>query len=464
MRKSTIVVPILFAVIAVLALSGTPLTQPAREALRLVRWYLVKNVLLFLAPALFMAGAVGTFTDRAAVIRYMGGRQRLLSACCVAAAAGAVLAVCSCTVLPLFAAIRSLGAGFGPAIAFLYAGPAINTFAFLLTARVLGFGLGLARAVAAIGVSVLVGVLMHHWFPESAPATPVHVQPPDGDAKIGVKAKPYRSLVVLLSMLLMLLFANWARTGDVRAVFLCCPEGLRTYSVEGSIVAHSDEAVKLRGTDGQEHIISRLQLREIVPLSQTGWHARIHAARWILVLLSAGVLVWSLARWATSDELRTWWAESWSFGEQIIPLLIGGVLVAGFIFGTPAGDGILPRRWVELLLGPTPALLVGRFPNLPAVVAGGLHMLWPLWTAFAAATVGAFSYFATTTEVPILQGFMSAGMGNGPALAMLLAGPALSLPTMVVLCRFMGLKRTAAFAGMVVLTAAACGLLFGLLN
>lgn len=352
------------------------------EALHLTRWYAREHVILCLVPAFFIAGGIAVFLNQAAVMRYLGPAANRALAYGVAAVSGSVLAVCSCTVLPLFAGIHKRGAGLGPATAFLYSGPAINVLAIILTARVLGWQLGLARAVGAILFSIVVGLAMSALFPastverrETAPAV------------VEAASRPaWRTVLWFVAMVGILVFANWGH-----------------------------------------------------PRSETGTWARIHENRWWLVaLFGAGLLV-ALARGFSRDELREWLHESWGFAKQILPLLLLGVLVAGLLLGRPGGGfGLIPSSWVERSVGGE-----GILPTLFASVAG------------------AFMYFATLTEIPILEGLLRGGMGNGPALALLLAGPALSLPNMLVIRSVLGTPRTVAYVLLVVALSTIAGLIYG---
>lgn len=352
------------------------------EALHLARWYAREHVILCLVPAFFIAGGIAVFLNQAAVMRYLGPTAHRAVAYGVAAVSGSVLAVCSCTVLPLFAGIHRRGAGLGPATAFLYSGPAINVLAIILTARVLGWQLGLARALGAIVFSVVVGLIMSVLFPEAkSEAPPEAGLDVDGDSRPG-----WRTALWFVSMVGILVFANWGH-----------------------------------------------------PESSRGLWAMIHASRWwVVAIFSVGLLV-ALARGFSREELGDWLRESWGFARQILPLLLLGVLAAGLLLGRPGGgEGLVPSSWVERSVGGE-----GLLPTLFASVAG------------------AFMYFATLTEIPILEGLLRSGMGDGPALALLLAGPALSLPNMLVIRSVMGIRRTAVYVLLVVVLSTIAGLIYG---
>jgi uncharacterized membrane protein YraQ (UPF0718 family) len=415
----------LFLGIYLLPIGSAPVERAVGEALRLTQWYAREHVILCLLPAFLIAGAIAAFVDKAAVLKYLGPKASKPAAYGVGATSGCVLAVCSCTVLPLFAGIYRMGAGIGPAMAFLYAGPAINVLAVILTARVLGVELGVARAIGAVFFSVLIGLAMALLFerPKQADETaPVIVTPDAGDAR------PLHQLAALFGLMIaVLVFANWGGSPDTSGV----------------------------------------------------WHA-LHANKWLLTIAAAAPLAFVLWRWfafpmlgliasgcvvagaafffrdapsiafaaaivslcvlmpMAGEQGREWWSQTWGYAKLITPLLIGGVFAAGLLLGTPEGRGLVPPEWVERAVGGN-----GVGANLSASV------------------VGAFMYFATLTEVPILEGLLGSGMGKGPALALLLAGPALSLPSMLVIRSVIGVKKTAAYVAIVIAGSTLAGLLFG---
>jgi uncharacterized protein len=361
-----------------------PFRNPVFEALALVRWYAREHVLLCLVPAFFIAGAISVFVSQASVIKYFGAKANKFLAYSVASVSGTILAVCSCTVLPLFSGIYKRGAGLGPATAFLYSGPAINVLAIIMTARILGWQLGLARAVGAIIFSVVVGFLMHLIFLKEERAR--HAE---GDFQFGQEEEQrplWKTALYMASMVAVLVFANWARPA------------------EGS----------------------------------TGLWAALFGAKWIITGSFLAALVFMLIKWFNRGEIRNWVTASWGFAKQIMPLLLGGVIVAGLLLGRPGEEGLIPSWIIEKAVGGN-----------------------SLWANFFASIVGAFMYFATLTEVPILQGLIGSGMGKGPALALLLAGPALSLPNMLVIRGVIGTRKTAVYVGLVVVMATISGMLFG---
>ena len=410
------------------------------ESLHLVRWYAREHVLLCLVPAFFIAGAIAVFVSQASVMKYLGARANKVLAYGVASVSGGVLAVCSCTVLPLFAGIYRMGAGLGPATTFLYAGPAINILAIILTARILGFQMGVARAVGAILFSIVIGLLMHLIYRKEETAK--------ADAQMAlpqpeVKRPLWQNAAYFASMVGILVFANWARSGDVRAIVLCCPGGLTAYKVEGKLVSRTNQVVTLVDTHGDKRELQAdlmVGMENVTGRSLYNW---IHRLRWVLVVVLLAAFIFMINAWFRRDELGEWVESTWGFAQQILPLLLFGVLLAGFLLGRPGPDheGIIPARWINWALGGN-----SLRANLLASVAG------------------AFMYFATLTEVPIVQGLMGSGMGKGPALALLLAGPALSLPSMLVIRSVMGTRKTIVFVSLVIVIATISGMIFGSLS
>lgn len=408
-----------------------------RESLSLLREYARQHVLLCLVPAFFIAGAMAVFISQASVVKYLGAKANKALAYGVASVSGSILAVCSCTVLPLFAGIHRMGAGLGPAVTFLYAGPAVNVLAIVLTARVLGWQLGLARALGAVVFSVVIGVLMQLIFrrsearrAESAPALP----------EAQVPRPLWKNATFFGAMVAVLVLANWARSGDVRAVFLCCPGGLQTYRVEGQLVSEDGGVVTIVDTAGREVRIPAGQLKELREVEKSPAYEFIYRWRWAFVAVVLTAFGAMVASWFRRAELGEWVGATWGFAKQILPLLFIGVLVAGLLLGRPGREGLVPSAWVEKAVGGN-----SLRANVFASVAGALM------------------YFATLTEVPILHGLLGSGMGKGPALALLLAGPALSLPNMLVIRSVLGTTRTLVYVLLVVVMATLSGLIFGAL-
>jgi uncharacterized membrane protein YraQ (UPF0718 family) len=354
------------------------------EAFLMLQEYAREHVLTCLIPAFFIAGAIAVFVSQASVLKYFGSTAQKILSYSVASVSGTVLAVCSCTVLPLFAGIYSRGAGIGPATAFLYSGPAINVLAITLTAKILGWQLGLARAVGAVLFAVVTGLLMAFIFRKEDAARNV------GQIHLPDEGPGNRTLtqdaLYIGTMVLILVFAAFARPTQ----------------------------------------------------ESSGLWPAIFAAKWYITLFLLIVLGFMLKAWFSGDERRTWVESTWGFMKQIFPLLGGGVLVAGFMLGRPGHAALIPEQWIQAWVGGN-----SLTANLTASVAGALM------------------YFATLTEVPILQGLLGAGMGKGPALALLLAGPALSLPNMLVIGSVMGIKKTITFCAIIVIMSTIAGMLYG---
>jgi hypothetical protein len=415
---------VLFLVLFYLPVGTARFDQGVFEALHLVKWYAREHVLLCLIPAFFIAGAIGVFVKKESVMKYLGPRANKVLAYGVASVSGTILAVCSCTVLPLFSGIWRMGAGLGPASAFLYSGPAINVLAIILTARVLGMKIGLARAVGAILFSVVIGLLMHFIFrkEENAKAEAQMVMP-----EPEVSRPLWQNALFFLSLVSILVFANWGKPAGVGGFFAA------VYALKWWISGAAALGLALI-------LISWFKLAT--------WKVIAAALPPVILaflfpgqpLLVFGVAVIGLSLVLSTDkgDSGEWFSSSWDFAKQIFPLLIGGVLVSGVLLGRPGHEGLIPSAWIS------------------GVVGGN-----SLFANFFAALSGAFMYFATLTEVPILQGLIGSGMGQGPALALLLAGPALSLPSMLVLGRVMGIKKTVVFVSLVVVLSTIAGTIFG---
>ncbi len=364
--------------------SGSTVSSAFRESMLMLQDYARHHVVLCLVPALFIAGAISVFVSQGSVMKYFGPRAHKALAYGVASVSGTVLAVCSCTILPLFAGIYSRGAGIGPASAFLYAGPAINVLAIILTARVLGWELGAARAVGAVVFSIVIGLLMHLIYlreeREKASKAAGFVLPSDG-----VERPLWKTAAYFAVMIGILVFANWGASAE--------PHGF--------------------------------------------WHL-VWTNKWYVTAVLLAALAVMLAGWFRRSELKQWTAVTWTFAKQILPLLFAGVVVAGLLLGRPGHPALIPERWI-------------------VQAVGGNSVTSNVFAALA----GALMYFATLTEVPILQGLIGAGMGKGPALALLLAGPALSLPSMLVIRSIMGTRKTLVYISLVVTLSASAGLIYG---
>ena len=340
------------------------LTQILSGGLGALLEYLSAHVLTCLVPAFFIAGAIAVFVSQASVMKYFGAKTNKILSYGVASVSGAILAVCSCTILPLFAGIHKRGAGLGPAIAFLYSGPAINILAIVYTARLLGYDLGIARAIGAILFSVIIGLIM---------------------------------------------------------AFIWRKEELEKTNNPGELaLPQEEERIRPEG-------ITLFYFAVLVGILVFG-----AAEKWLITAILLVVLGLILYRWFRKEELKYWMFQTWDLGKKIFPILIAGVFVAGIL------KALLPQSVVEHWLG-----------------GNGLR------PTFIASVFGALMYFSTLTEVPIIRALTDLGMGKGPALALLLAGPALSLPNMIVIARIMGIKKTAVYVSLVVVMSTMVGMAFG---
>ena len=422
------------------------------EALQLAKWYAREHVLLCLVPAFFIAGAIGVFVSQNAVLKYFGPRANKFLSYGVASVSGAILAVCSCTVLPLFGGIYLRGAGLGPAIAFLYSGPAINVLAIVLTARVLGFQLGAGRAVGAIVFSVVIGLLMHLLFLKEERAKAANPQGVFlGDGETGNRPL-WQVALYFLSMVGILVFANWARPQE--------PAGLWFAVYRFKWLVTGLFAVLL-GACLWRFFKVRLGWIALVAAPAVGLAFAL--PQYPVTAFAAGAIGLTALTFFGGAELKAWRDQTWGFAKQILPLLFLGVLAAGFFLGSPehSDAGVVPSRWVQALVGDSPQALLSIWGRPEGAAPAWLSFIWPLWTNLFASVTGALMYFATLTEVPILRGLIDSGMGQGPALALLLAGPALSLPSMLVINSILGPKKTLTYVGLVIVMATLTGMLFG---
>ncbi len=404
---------------------GTPRFDNAiSESLHLVKEYARQHVITCLIPAFFIAGAIAVFVSQASVLKYLGATANKVLAYGVASVSGSILAVCSCTVLPLFAGIHRMGAGLGPATTFLYSGPAINVLAIVLTARVLGLEIGIARAVGAIVFSIAIGLCMHVVFrKEEVEKARVQAAMP-----IPEERRPlWQNALYFASMVAILVFANWARPGAGSAVWLGIYSAKWT-SVAVASIGFGAMLVLWFGVRWW-----RIAIVATPPVAL----AFVFPAEPRLAF-AAAVIGFSVMLVTNRGETEEWFESSWGLAKQILPLLFIGVLVAGALLGRPNHEALIPSRWV-------------------ASAVGGNS----LWANLFASIAGAFMYFATLTEVPILQGLIGSGMGKGPALALLLAGPALSLPNMLVIRSVIGTRKTVVYVLLVVLMATLSGILYG---
>ena len=403
------------------------------EAFYMLQWYARNHTLACVVPAMFIAGAIASFFSQEAVLRHLGPRANKLEAYGVASVSGTVLAVCSCSVLPMFAGIYRVGAGLGPAAAFLYSGPAINVMAIFLTARELGFDLGIARVIGSVVFAVAIGLIMAAFFRKDEQDREVaFMQLPDPPAS---KRSLWQTAAFLGSMIAFLVFSDWAnpslttieRTDGTRmkvAVLLETTETLRVQIEEP--VAGLNKGMKL--------VIPKSQIARSEYSTPAGyeWANWVYVHRWYFALAFLAATVLMAAGWFDREELTDWLSETWGFAKSIIPLLFGGVFVTGFV------GALIPEE------------VVGRWVGGDSFGAN-----------LVASVIGAMWYFATLTEVPILEALIGLGMGRGPALTLLLAGPALSLPSIAVINSVIGFRKTAAFVFLTVIMSTFVGMVFG---
>lgn len=431
-------VKILAAFVAVFLVAyGLPLSNPKvttaiLEAFKMLQWYARQHTLACVVPALFIAGAIITFLSKEAVLRHLGPKANKIEAYSVASVSGTVLAVCSCSVLPMFAGIYRVGAGLGPASAFLYSGPALNILAIFLTARVLGFQLGLWRAVGAIVFGIIIGIIMAILFRkderERADAAAALPAPPPARRRL------WQTVLYFACMMTFLVFSDWYNPGNAVV-----------HKIDGTEIP----AVLLQETRDDlliqvDRPVSGLKVGDKITLLKTNiarvqeaqnWVMTVYHAKWYLagaMGLAVLVMVW---RWFDRDEIVEWMRNTWDFAKLLVPLLFGGVFVVGFV------GALLPDEQVAAWVGDN-----------------------SLRSNLAASVVGCLFYFATLTEIPILQALMEHGMHQGPALALLLAGPALSLPSLLVIRSIIGNKKTAVFTLLVVVMATLVGMAYGTLS
>lgn len=444
----------LFLVLYYLPIETARFQGAVIEAFKLSKWYAREHVLLCLVPAFFIAGAIGVFISQNAVMKYFGAKAKKWLSYSVASVSGSILAVCSCTVLPIFGSIYMRGAGLGPAVAFLYSGPAINVLAIVLTARVLGWQLGLARAVGAIVFSVVIGLLMHLIFRKEERAKAAQAQ----DIVLGEDEKGDRPLwqvgLYFFSMVGILVFANWGQPMETSGVWFAI------FKVKWLIT--SLFAILMGGCLWR---FFKVRFAWIGLASLPAVALALALPDYPVAAFSAGAVGLAGLTFLGGAELKDWRDQSWGFAKQILPLLFMGVLAAGFFLGSPgsADAGIVPNIWIQALVGDSPSPLLTLLGGNGEQTSRWLVTVWPLWTNLFASVTGALMYFATLTEVPILRGLLDSGMGQGPALALLLSGPALSLPNMLVISSILGPKKTATFVGLVVVMATMSGLAFGAL-
>ena len=432
-------ITVVFAFAFFLPVESARFNAAITATLDLVKWYAQEHVILCLLPAFFIAGVISVFVSQASVLKYFGTQAKKWVAYTVASVSGTILAVCSCTILPLFSSIHKRGAGLGPAIAFLYSGPAINILAIILTARILGLELGVARVIGAVSFSIIIGLIMSFIYRKEEKAKreeQMNIVPPPE------KRPMWQTSLHFFTLVLILVFANWGKPaeGDTSSTwhylwnykwyitgFFSLVLGyslikilkIKWQWVLGAVVVTVTSVLLANG------LIDNDKLRPLVPM--------------LVGIISLSVIT---IMDKNDSENREWTLATWDFAKQILPLLAIGVVTAGFLLGSThdgkAIAGVIPNEWISALVGGN-----------------------SIFSNFFASVVGAFMYFATLTEVPILQGLIASGMGKGPALALLLAGPSLSLPNMLVIRGVIGTQKTAVYVSLVVVMATITGLIYG---
>jgi uncharacterized membrane protein YraQ (UPF0718 family) len=396
------------------------------ESFYLVKWYAQEHVLLCLVPAFLIAGAIGVFVSQEGVMKYLGPTASKWIAYPVASVSGTVLAVCSCTILPLFAGIWTRGAGLGPATAFLYSGPAINVLAIILSARILGLDIGIARAVGAVAFSVIIGLLMHLIFRKEEEERTQETLASMGE--LSAEGRPlWQTIIFFAVMVGILVFANWGKPDIETGIWFSI------YSSKWIVTSALGLAFAAVLALWYEFSPVKIVISVIAVAISAWFFPEDH-----LVPFTVGFVAISMIASSSEGEPQDWFSESWGFTKQILPLLLLGVLIAGLLLGRPDKEGLIPNAWIAWALGGN------------SIGANAL-----------AAVAGAFMYFATLTEVPIVQGLIGSGMGKGPALALLLAGPALSLPSMLVINSVMGFRKTFVFVSLVCILSTVAGVMFG---
>jgi uncharacterized protein len=419
----------IFLIAYFLPLNSPKVKDAVLEAFKLLQWYARNHTLACVVPALFIAGGIITFLSQESVLRHLGPKSNKVVAYSVASVSGTVLAVCSCSVLPMFAGIYRLGAGLGPASAFLYSGPAINILAILLTARVLGFKIGLGRAIGAVAFAYLIGILMALIFrKEESKRAAAALRLPESPVP---RRKLWQNAAFLGCMVSFLIFSDWYNPGNA-IVHMTDGTFLRGVILREThddfVLQIQDESGNIQGIDNQ--VLPKDGVSHVEEIRS--WVTDVYRARWYLAgLMGLGVVLMAW-RWYDRSEIREWMQNTWGFSKMLVPLLFGGVFVVGFI------ERLLPMEEVARLVGDN-----------------------SLISNFIASVVGALFYFATLTEIPILQALIKNHMHQGPALALLLAGPALSLPSMIVIYKILGWVKATAFIGLTVGLSTVMGMLFG---
>jgi hypothetical protein len=335
--------------------------------------YILAHTLTCLVPAFFIAGAMSALFPKDKILRYLGEKTKAYISYPISVISGLFLAVCSCTVLPLFAGIRERGAGLGPAVAFLYTAPATNILAIIYTGGLIGADLAFARIILSVSFASIIGMILSVSFRSeekkifSNPPTPIVSQTlTDG----GEKVKSHRFWIFFLILIAILLV-------------------------------------------GASSLI--------------GWTTKIIGLSILIAALLAIIIFWM-----PKEDTKSWLLETWSFGRKIVPLLLIGVFVAGIL------KTVIPQQFITTYVGGNRVS-----SNLLAVL------------------FGVFMYFPTLVEVPMARTFLDLGMGRGPLLAYLLADPVISLPSILVISKLIGLKRLFVYVGLIIFFCTLAGLIYG---
>lgn len=414
-------------------------TTAIAATLDLVKWYAREHVVLCLLPAFFIAGVISVFVSQGSVLKYFGANAKKCLAYTVAAVSGTILAVCSCTILPLFSSIHKRGAGLGPAVAFLYSGPAINILAIILTARILGFEMGVARTIGAVSFSVLIGLAMAVIYRKEEKIKK------EAQMKIAIlpeKRPLSQTSFHFFTLVLILVFANWGSPANNDTTSLWYYLWHFKWYITGIFSIFLGYSLIFILKINWKWVLMAALATIISAIISTIFIENSKLSPLVPMLVGIASLATITLLDKTDDDNREWTFSTWGFAKQILPLLAIGVITAGFLLGSTHDGktiaGIIPNEWIEWLVGGN-----------------------SLFSNFFASFIGAFMYFATLTEVPILQGLIASGMGKGPALALLLAGPSLSLPNMLVIKDVMGTQKTIVYVVLVIILSTFAGIIYG---
>lgn len=431
-------VVIVFAAVFFMPLGSERFMTAVDATLDLTKWYAQEHVVLCLLPAFFIAGVIAVFVSQGSVLKYFGANAKKWLSYTVAAVSGGILAVCSCTILPLFTSIYKRGAGLGPAIAFLYSGPAISILSIILTARILGMEMGIARIIGAVLFSVVIGLLMSFIFRKEEKAKKEEqmniVPPPE-------KRPMWQTSFHFFTLVLILVFTNWGAPASSDTGLWYTIFAYKWYITGALSLLLCWSLIRILKLCTLWVLLGAMVTAvSIIPASLFIDNTKLVPLVPMIVAITALSIILLFDK--RDEENREWVFSSWGFAKQILPLLAIGVVTAGFLLGSTHDNtaiaGIIPNSWIEWAVG-------------------GNSLL----SNFFASFTGAFMYFATLTEVPIIQGLLASGMGKGPALALLLAGPSLSLPNMLVIRGVLGTKKTVVYVALVILMATISGFVFG---